>query len=613
VLDVVVVVVAVLALVGLLTGDVQGPAALLAPVLLALAVGLLGAAVLRQVAARGGRRALRRGRLATGIAALSLARRPSLRHVLVVVTTATALATFATNAVVVGAGNRAARAELETGAPAVLDTGATNPADLAAVVDSLPPAQRALATPVVVIRPRDPSAVPTLLARPDELSRIGYAVPGNLEALTPPVEPSVPLDDGVITGELGWQLSSFRTGEDPVGTAPPSSTGFPGGDLTLAPEPLRVGITVTMPDGTSLDRDLGTVPQTAKGRAAIRARVLCPQGCTLGGLWLRSTDQFTDHVTGRLDLTDLELDGEPLDIGAADGWLPVDEAAANGTQQVSGEGNDVVVDFDNTGRRLLSRRADVPAPMPVVLAGRPPADAVGDDFTLVGTGGRIVDSTAVGHVPALPALTGHGALADLDAQLRVGGEVSPGSALQVWLGTEDRGVIRSVAAALTAAGLPVTSTTTVSGARSEYDRSATGWGLLLGVFTGLMALLVSCLVVALVAVTSWRGVARDLAGLLVAGTPRAVLRSAVRREQLVTVVVGVVLGTLCGVAGAVLAMPLVPLFDLPAAVPVPDLTPAWPAIAATALAALAVIGAVALAAARGVVARAVPERLRESL
>ena len=280
---------------------------------------------------------------------------------------------------------------------------------------------------------------------------------------------------------------------------------------------------------------------------------------------------------------------------------------------LSGAGNDLGIEFTNTGRRVLSRWGDVPDPMPVVLAGRPPADATGDDFTLVGHGGRPVASRAVQHVDALPALTDHGALGDLDAQLRVGGDASPGSALQVWLGTESPAVIREVSAALTAAGLPVTSTTTVTEARAQYDRSATGWGLLLGVFTGAMALLVSCLVVGLVAVTSWRGVARDLAGLLVAGTPRSVLRSAVRREQLATVVAGVLLGTLCGLAGAVLAMPLLPLFDRPAAVPVPDLTPAWLAIGATALLALLLVGGVALLAARGVVRRAVPERLRESL
>ncbi len=127
VLDVVVAVVAAVAVVGLVSGDVDGPSALLTPVLLALAVGLVGAWLLRRAAAGAGRRALARGHLATGLAALSLARRPALRHVLVVVTTATALATFAANAVVVGDRNRAARAELELGAPAVLETNATEP------------------------------------------------------------------------------------------------------------------------------------------------------------------------------------------------------------------------------------------------------------------------------------------------------------------------------------------------------------------------------------------------------------------------------------------------------------------------------------------------------
>ena len=86
-----------------------------------------------------------------------------------------------------------------------------------------------------------------------------------------------------------------------------------------------------------------------------------------------------------------------------------------------------------------------------------------------------------------------------------------------------------------------------------------------------------------------------------------------RREQLATVLAGVALGTLCGVVGAVLAMPLLPLFDRPAAVPAPDLTPAWLAIGVTALVALVLVGGVALAAAHSVVSRAVPERLRESL
>jgi hypothetical protein len=612
-LDLVVVVVAAIAVVGIVSGDVHGPTALLAPVLLALAVGLLGSALVRRVASGTGRRAIARGSLPTGIAALSLARRPALRHVLVVVTTATALATFAANAVVVGAQNRTARAELERGAPTVLDTDATLPSALAAAVDALPGEQRALATPVVVIRPRDPSAVPTLLGRPAELSRIGYAVPPDLDALTPPVTPTLELPDGVVTGTLSWRLADFRTGEEPVGVAPSSPTGIPGGELSVEPAPLRVGISVTTPDGTTFDRDLGEVEQRESGRVALRAPVLCPDGCRLAGLWLLNGDTWADHVRGRLELSDLAVDGTPLDLGGPQSWLPAAGDAAQGTQTLSGTGSDLVVEFDNTGRRLLSARADVPSPTPVVLAGRPPADARGDDFSLITLGGRPLPARAVAHVDALPSVTGRGALADLDAQLRVGGPAPPGSSLQVWLGTEDPEVVDAVSAALAGRGLPVRSATTVSEATAQYDRSATGWGLLLGVFTGIAALLVSGLVVGLVAMTSWRGVARDLAGLLVAGIPRAVLRSALRREQLVMVGTGVVLGTACGVAGVVIAMPLLPLFDSPAAVPVPDLTPAWAVLAATALGALVVVGGVALLSARTVAERAVPERLRESL
>ena len=294
--------------------------------------------------------------------------------------------------------------------------------------------------------------MPTLLARPAELSRIGYAVPDHLAALTPPVVPSVELGDGTITGTLSWALSTFRSGEEPAGTAPQSPSGIPGGDLSVAPEPLEVGITVTTPDGKSLDRDLGEVAQTAKGQVPIDAKVLCPDGCRLAGLWLRGTDQFTDLIAGHLDLTDLELDGAPLDIGDGASWLPVETPTTEGTQELSGAGNDLGVEFTNTGRRVLSRWGDVPDPTPVVLAGPPPADADGDDFTLVGLGGRPVASRAVQHVDALPALTDHGALSDLDAQLRVGGEAGAGSALQVWLGTESPAVIREVSAALTAAG-----------------------------------------------------------------------------------------------------------------------------------------------------------------
>ena len=516
----------------------------------------------------------------------------------------------------VGAHNRTARAELETGAPAVITTDATSPAALAAAVDGLEEAHREVATPVVVVRPRDPGAVPTLLARPAELSSIGYAVPTvGLEELTPAVAPSIQLEDGEITGTLTWELDEFRTGDEPVGTGPAVVDRHPGW------RPLH------RPDARP-DRDHRVDP--GRGLPRPRPRPGRPvRGGHLGG-------QCTRAVPGGLPPRGVVGPGNRPVGGDASRVAPCSPTspstvarsssaartggsrrratAGEGTQQLSGSGNELVIDFDTTGRRVFSPVADVPTPMPVILAGAPPADATEDGFTLIGLGGP-AGGVRGGRDAPRPSRrsTGRGALADLDAQLKVGGAAPPGSELEVWLGTQDAEVLAAVERSLAAAGIPVSPATTAEQAQARYDASATGWGLLLGVFTGLMALLVAALVVGLVAVTSWRGVARDLAGLVVAGTPRAVLRSAVRREQLVTVVAGVLLGTACGVVGSVLALPLVPLFDRPAAVPAADLTPVWGVIATTAVGALVIIGGVALAAARGIMARAVPDRLRESL
>ena len=102
------------------------------------------------------------------------------------------------------------------------------------------------------------------------------------------------------------------------------------------------------------------------------------------------------------------------------------------------------------------------------------------------------------------------------------------------------------------------------------------------------------LVLVVIAVTSWRVVARDLAALHLSGVPLAILRRALLGEQLALVLVGVAVGVLCGALTSALAMPLLPLFDVPAEVPALQLEPSWQAIALAAVAsttALVAIGA----------------------
>ena len=126
VVDAVVVAVAAAGLVTLLSGNLSGPLALATPTLIALALGLVLAHVLIPLADTNARRLTARGRVVGGLTAVQVARRPAVRRIMAIITVATALTVFATDALVVGARNREDRAKVETGAEAVITTSPTD-------------------------------------------------------------------------------------------------------------------------------------------------------------------------------------------------------------------------------------------------------------------------------------------------------------------------------------------------------------------------------------------------------------------------------------------------------------------------------------------------------
>ena len=79
------------------------------------------------------------------------------------------------------------------------------------------------------------------------------------------------------------------------------------------------------------------------------------------------------------------------------------------------------------------------------------------------------------------------------------------------------------------------------------------------------------------------------------------------------VVVGVVAGTAAGLAGAHLAMPIVPLFATDPAVSTLDLGTAWLAVVVAAVAAAVVLVGGSVVTGRVLASRAALERLRETL
>ena len=99
-------------LIGLATGSLEGPLALVTPTLIALAAGLVASRLAVPIAGASGRANLRRGRIGPALTAFGLERRPTLRKVVTVVSVAVALTVFAANALVVGDRNWAARAQV---------------------------------------------------------------------------------------------------------------------------------------------------------------------------------------------------------------------------------------------------------------------------------------------------------------------------------------------------------------------------------------------------------------------------------------------------------------------------------------------------------------------
>ncbi|GAA4126202.1 hypothetical protein GCM10022415_33910 [Knoellia locipacati] len=618
--DVILVVLAAVGVIGIVTGQITGPMAILTPTLLALAAGALLGVVVVLLATRLGRRALDGGRLGSGLAGLAIARRPTTRHVLLVVTAVSALVVFAANAVSVADRNRENRAKVTVGAFAALRTGSKDPTAVARVVDQLPAGQREHAMPVGFVTQRDPDSTTTLAARPDQLRRIAWAPPAqvglDLRALALPAQDPVRLDGDRLTARLDFDVTPVGFGFGPAPEGVDAKTWVPG---PVDAEPLRVGITVTTPAGEVLTRDIATLPFTGKGTRAVNAPVLCPTGCRLQSVWVQvAQGQALEAVQGSVDLSGFALDGKPLGIDDLSGWLKPRGEAAN----LSGGGGTVIdpatglpmelagpvtdsislaaaprgglrLSFSNTGRNASVSRADAPEVVPAVLSGRIPSGGTAERFDIQSLAGRTTPASAEQRVPALPFVGNRGALVNLDLMLRIGGRLPTTGSMEVWIDEGFPGGVAGAERVLRDKGLEILSTRSLPESKRLLDESATGWGLLLGLFTALLSLLLAAVMLVVVAMTTGRVVTRDIAALRVAGVSGRDLRRATVREAVVPVVLAALVGAACGVTGAVLAMPLIPLFDTPAPVPALDLSPSWVVMAGAWVATALVLAAVA--------------------
>ena len=616
IVDILAVALAAFGLIGLATGSLEGPLALVTPTLIALAAGLVASRLAVPIAGASGRANLRRGRIGAALTAFGLERRPTLRKVVTVVSVAVALTVFAANALVVGDRNWEARAQVQTGAPAVIDTDSRNPAGLLATVRAIDPTGTAV-SPVAIIRRTDVNATSTMAVVTKDFEETSFAPPGEpyrLGSLAPPDIAPVQLKGTRVTGKVSWNL---LIPEDEQNTRPPGQSGAPlpptSGPGSQSPSELR--ISVTTPEGQRLTRVIGEIPLQGKGSADLNGLLLCPDGCRLDGLEFRKTDEQVSEVSGRLTFTGLGIDGKSLDIAAANQWNPYVAPATSSRDSLKllpAAGDTLAMDLLSTGFALELSHADVPAVVPGLLAGAVPPGGTAQGFDAVGINGAPVTVAVQQTAQTLPVLGRQGVLVDYETLARLGGRLPDSGTLSVWVA--DPAKADAVAQSLTAQGIGILARHSAAEAKDRLDESATAWGLRMAAFTGAMGVLLAALVVLVMTVTGWRVVARDLAALHMSGVPLKELRRSLVREQVVLVVVGTVVGVICGAVSSLVAMPLIPLFDS-AADPVPalELAPATLAIVGAALGAGLVLVIVGWLAAVGAGRRITLRRIRESL
>jgi putative ABC transport system permease protein len=543
------------------TGDLTGPLALAAPALLALVAGLALAHLIVPVATWAGRRLTARGRYAAALAMLAVARRPATRRVVTVVTVAAALLVFSSYAVSVGARNRELAAQRETGAVAVADLTGT---DVGRVRSAL--AGQADATPVVRIGGNDTAFRSTLAVDPVPFGRI---------ALFPDADPAA----------IPWGDLRVPTGRrlDLTGTA--VSLLVTPATFEVAADRQAATLLLTLLDAAGNQRniDLGRIPTA--GPARLGSALSCSDGCTVVGFSVSVT--YAAAYSGAFTVGDVRVPDGRTDLpGTVADWRPgadrlarIDPAAA---------GRDLVLRVAGDGRTtpVLTSRW-FPIPLPAVVTGSTGGTVVGRGIT-----GGSQPMTTIAALPRAPSLDGAAAIVDLDLLAHWGTRAGTGARIQVWFDTEDPATLDRVRTALSGAGVEISGVRRASAVRASYDASVPAWSLQLGVLAAVAGLLLAALVLVLLVVSTWRRRTRDVACLALSGVPRRGLRRAAIGEQLPTALLAVLAGAGCGVLGAVLALPTVPLFAVPRPLSTVDLSVPWPVVAAVLALALVVIGLV---------------------
>lgn len=569
-------------------GSLTGPMAVVAPALLALSVGIGLAHLLTAAASALGQRLLRRGRYVAAVATAMVARQPSTRQLITIVTVASGLLVFSADALITADRNRADAAAQQNGAA------------VRAKVDNhdLEGVRRALAevdpdhdrvTPVVRLSSPGGGATTDAVV-PEEYRRIAL-FPGQSPAdmpwadLAAPAAPSLRIAGVRITMRLDAKVQVIPVDDE-----------------------ARVILKYVNDAGEALSATLAELPDGTR-RVKVDAHLPCSKGCTVVGLEVVSP--LAHSTAGTITLSQVATDQGPVDLGVAADWQPFDDGESTVVTEDRRAGRLALEVTLTEGSSSLVRHAAIPDRIPAVVSGR--SAGRGAEFDGLSLGGIDRRMARAGQVPRVPAGDPVTNLVNLDVLSREGTELGDGAIIWLLFADDDPAIVAKVDAALHEQGSSIVSHTTVQQVRHDLDTSAAAWAIELAVLVGVASIGLAGLAMLVIAATTQRRRSFDLAALRMSGVRAGPIRRVALAEQLVVVILAVMVGAACGATGARLAMPDIPMFAVEPKVSTLNLGTAWLAVLVAAAAALAVLtlagGLVARAAGR----RATLLRLRESL
>jgi hypothetical protein len=569
--------------------QITGPqVTLLAPVVVAVLIGIVGLRLAIALIRRVTRRAPRS--LTGMLVGRRLGRAPSALYVAVMVTMGLAVVTYSAQTAVVADRLQNDRAAAYLGASEALTVSVPSDVDfLEAVRRADPSGEQAMAVELLPSRGDAPSLIAVDASRLAAVSSWDPAWSGlNATQLAAKLAPRA----GEPMTIKGTQITIGLSQVSDVGGAPPDQTGpF----LTMVVQNATGWHTVSF--GAPHDGTLVS-PSSA---------VPCSDGCRV--VWLGERREGTGTTSFATAMTITAFSTDVQSASSLSSWLDPDK-----WRNRIGEGSDSVL---TPGAVIRSRPGglgvlfsggqgdtasmapkDAPEPLPAIVG--PSTDVTrypGIPHAFVGAGpdqSRLLLQEEQ-RARILPRVLGDGAMVDLAVANKVSDPAASAASDEVWLAP---GAHPEVMAALAREHIHVTGRTTLRSVEDRFTSEASPRSARLGLAVGAGALLLSLLGVIAIRMVGAAGRRRDWDSLRTAGVPGRVLRRVAAIETLVPIGLAVVLGVAAGVVAFVLTVPHLPLTRGDGAVPPPDYSLAPVPLVATVVGVLLLVAAIAAVGAR---------------